>query len=286
MKKRTTYLMFLSMFVLSVSPALAQQRETPPVSFNKISDRLYKVQGGSGAAGGVYIGDDSVIVIDAKMDEASQKAVFEKIAALTDKPIKYLVNTHSDGDHINGNMYFPGTATIIAHENCRKEFLLPGRNGEDSQWNSPERAPFVPSVTFTDEMAIYPGGQKVALLYYGIGHTTGDAVLYFAEEKTAFIGDMVFLGRAQLIHSYKDGNSFKYVTTITDMLRSIDADKFFTGHSSMVTRAQIETHVEQMKQRQAKVKALAAQNKTLAQIQSEFEDNDSGLIETIYNELK
>ncbi|MFC1651355.1 MBL fold metallo-hydrolase [Candidatus Latescibacterota bacterium] len=285
MKKNTFILMYI-MLVLSASFTFAQQRETPPVTFNKISDRLYEIQGGSGAAGGVYIGDDSVIVIDAKMDEASQKAVFEKIAALTGKPIKYLVNTHSDGDHINGNRYFPETVTIIAHENCRKEFLLPGRNGAQSEWETPELAPFVPSVTFRDKMDIYLGGKKVELSYHGIGHTTGDVFLYFAEEKTAFIGDMVFVGRPQLIHAYKGGNTFKYVATVSEMLESTDADKFFTGHSGMINRTQIENHLEQMKQLQVKVKTLIAQNKTIAQIQSEFEENESGLVETIYNELK
>ncbi len=286
MKSRYLSVLLTGLLLIAASPAFTQRGQTPPVTFNKISDCLYEIQGGSGAASGAYIGDDSVILIDAKMDEASQQAILDKIADMTDKPIKYLINTHSDGDHINGNQYVPKSVTIISHENCRTEILGPGRNGEGSQWTNTELMPFVPSVTFTDKMAVYPGGQKVALSYHGVGHTTGDAVVFFAEEKTAFIGDMVFLERPQLIHSYKDGNSLKYVETVTNMLASVDADKFVTGHSSIVNRSQIRAHLEQMKQRQAKVRSLMSQNRTLAQIQNEFAENEATLIETIYNELK
>jgi cyclase len=285
MKITKTILLSYVIFFVSVLSAFAQRREVQPVSFEKISDRLYYVTGGQGAASGVYIGDDSVLMIDAKMDEASQTEILKKIAAMTDKPIKYLVNTHSDGDHVSGNKYCPENVTIIAHEGCRAEMLLPGRNGGDSQWKDPELAPFVPSVTYTDGMTIYPGGQNITLSYYGIGHTTGDTVLYFEDENTAYIADMVMVGRPQLIHSYKGGNTIKYVETTAKLLRSVKADKFLTGHSGVITRTQIESQLETMKQRRAKVKSLMSQNKTLSQVQSEFEENESRLIETIYNEL-
>ena len=68
----------------------------------------------------------------------------EEIRKITDKPIKYLVNTHSDGDHISGNRFFPKGVTIVAHENCRKEFFHPRRDGESSEWNNPELDPFLP----------------------------------------------------------------------------------------------------------------------------------------------
>ncbi len=55
--------------------------------------------------------------------------VIKGLRKITDKPVKYLVNTHSDGDHVTGNRYFPQTVTFIAHENCRKDFFRPGRNG-------------------------------------------------------------------------------------------------------------------------------------------------------------
>ena len=121
MKKINT-LIFVPLFLLILlSHSFTQRREAQPVTFVKISDRLYEISGGQGANSGVYIGDDSVLIIDAKMDEKSVDQVIEQIKQITDKPITYLVNTHSDGDHTRGNQYFPETVPIIAHENCRKE---------------------------------------------------------------------------------------------------------------------------------------------------------------------
>jgi glyoxylase-like metal-dependent hydrolase (beta-lactamase superfamily II) len=285
--KRKSIIICISVFLLlSASYLLSQQRETQPVEFKKIYDRLYEIVGGSGANGGAYIGDNGVLIIDAKMDKNSVDQILEGAKKITDKPIKYLVNTHSDGDHVRGNQYFPETVTIISHENCRKEFFHPGRDGTPSEWNKPELAAFVPSLTFRDKMDVYLGSKKVELWYFGIGHTTGDIVIYFPEEKTAFIGDQFFLTRPQLIHSYKGGNSFEHVKTLTKMLETLDAEKFCSGHSEIADRGAVKNHIEQMKKRQEKVKTLMEQGKSLEEIKSEFEENEARLIESIYNEIK
>jgi glyoxylase-like metal-dependent hydrolase (beta-lactamase superfamily II) len=251
-----------------------------------ISERLYEILDGRGARGGIYIGDNGVLVIDAKMEKKSVDETIDEIKKITDKPIKYLINTHSDRDHINGNQYFPKTITFVAHENCRKEFFHPSRDGTPSGWKKPELMPFLPSITFRDQMDVYLGSKKVELWYFGIGHTTGDAVVYFPEEKTAFLGDQIFLNRPQLIHSYKGGNSFEHVKTLTKMLETLDAKKFCSGHSGILDRKTIMEHIDEMKGRQGKVKSLIEKNKTLKEIKNEFKENETSLIETIYNELK
>lgn len=284
--KKTTLILTLSFLVLFIPLSDAQQREVKPIELKQISDRLYEILGGRGAQGGMYIGDNEVLVIDAKMDENSVDAVIAEIAKITDKPIKYLVNTHSDGDHVWGNQYFPQTITFVAHENCRKEFFHKQRNGNESNWNKPELAPFVPSLTFRERMNIYPGTKKVELWYFGVGHTTGDIVIYFPEEKTAFIGDQIFLTRPQLIHSYKGGNSFGHVKALTKMLETLDAEKFYSGHSEIADRETIKKQIDQMKKRQEKIKSLIEKDKTLEEVKKEFEENESRLVEVIYNEIK
>lgn len=286
MKKKLSLILTLFFLVLFIPLSDAQQQETKPVELKQISDRLYEILGGRGANGGMYIGDNEVLVIDAKMDENSVDAVIAEIAKITDKPITYLVNTHSDGDHVWGNQYFPQTVTFVAHENCRKEFFHKQRNGNESNWNKPELAPFVPSLTFREKMNIYPGTKKVELWYFGVGHTTGDIVVYFPEEKTAFIGDQIFLTRPQLIHSYKGGNSFGHVKTLTKMLETLDAEKFYSGHSEIADRETIKKLIDQMKKRQEKIKSLIEKDKTLEDVKLEFEENESGLVEVIYNEIK
>ncbi len=286
MNKNIKIIITSAFLLVFVSNSFGQGRGAQPVQFKKISDRLFEIAGGRGANGGAYIGDNGVLIIDAKMDKQSVDQVIKGVRQITDKPIKYLVSTHSDGDHISGNRYFPATVTFVAHENCRKEFFHPRRNGTPSEWSRPELAPFVPSITFRDKMDIYLSSKKVELWYFGVGHTTGDIVVYFPEEKTAFIGDQIFLTRPQLIHSYKGGNSIEYIKTLTKMLQTIDAEKFCSGHSEMTNRQGIRKHIDQMKKRQEKVKTFIEEKKSLEEIKSEFKENEAGLIEAIYNDIR
>jgi cyclase len=286
MSKNIKLIAISAFLLLLVSNSFGQGRWAQPVQFKKISDRLFEIAGGRGAQGGAYIGDNGVLIIDAKMDKQSVDQVIKGIRQITDKPIKYLVSTHSDGDHISGNRYFPATVTFIAHENCRKEYFHPRRDGTPSEWERPELAPFVPSITFRDKMDIYLGSKKTELWYFGVGHTTGDIVVYFPEEKTAFLGDQIFLTRPQLIHSYKGGNSIEHVKTLTKMLQAIDAEKFCSGHSEIAGRKNIKNHIDQMKKRQEKVKTLIEERRSLEEIESEFKENEARLIEAIYNDIR
>lgn len=279
----------LASIVLAVMLPLAtfsQQQETPPITVEKISDNLYQLLGGRGANGGFFIGENEVLVIDSKMDKESVEGIFTAVQGFTKKPIRFLINTHADGDHVNGNEFFPRDVTIIAHENCRKEFFIPGRDGSPSRWESEERLPFVPQVTFNDKMYLHMGNQTVEMYYFGVGHTTGDIVVYFPKEKTAFIGDQVFKGRPQLIHSYKGGNSFEHVKTTEKMLETIGAVQFCSGHADIMSREDIEQHLVEMKKFQQKVKKLVNDGKKLEETQAEFNENEARLVESVYGELK
>jgi glyoxylase-like metal-dependent hydrolase (beta-lactamase superfamily II) len=285
MKTHTALLGTLLAIGLIVPASQAQQKESPPVRLTMIATNLYALLDGSGARGGAFVGDTAVLLIDAKMDQKSVNQTIAEVKKITDKPIKYLVNTHSDGDHVRGNQFFPATVTFIAHENCRKDFFLAGRDGAASEWNKPELLQFVPGVTFRDRMDLYLGPKKIELWYFGVGHTTGDIVVFFPAEKTAFIGDQAFVTRPQLIHSYKGGNSFEHVKTLTKMLNTLEADRFYSGHEEVLDRAAIRKHIDEMTATQEKVKALAAQGKTLADLKGQFKEGEARLIEAIYQEV-
>ena len=274
----------ICIFLTTLFQAFAQDNQPAPVTLEKISENLYQVVGGRGANGGMYIGDNEVMIIDSKMDKASVEAIFKAVAEITDKPVTMLINTHSDGDHVNGNQFFPEDVVIVSHENCRKEMLGAQRNGEPSAWSTPALLPFVPEITFSNKMNLYSGSKKVELHYFGIGHTTGDIVVFFPEEKTAFIGDQVFFERPQLIHSYKGGNSFEHVTSTKKML-SLDIEKFCTGHAEIKSRDDVLKHIEKMVSYQYKIDKMIKGKKNLDQIKSAFSENEARLVETVYNEI-
>ena len=282
--KTIKYTTTLLLIVLASAVLCAQERETPPLTLEKISGNVYQILGGSGANGGVIIGESEVLVIDSKMTEESVNQTIEAISNVSGNAIKYLVNTHSDGDHIMGNRYFQSSLTFIAHENCRDDFFKENF-GRESDWDEPEFYPFTPSLTFEENLNIWLGKEKVELHYFGIGHTTGDIVVYHPEDKVAFIADLYFSGRPQLIHSNKNGNSFEYVKTLTKMLETLDAETFLSGHSDPVGRDEIKKHIQEMVERQNKVKKFVSQDKTLEETLVEFDENESRLVTSIYNEI-
>ncbi len=263
-----------------------QQKEAPPARLKMISPNLYEVLDGRGARGGAYIGDAGVLLVDAKMDRKSVDQTIAEVRRLTDRPIQYLVNTHSDGDHVQGNRYFPAGVTFVAQENCRKEFFHPNRDGSPSEWIKSDLAPYLPGITFRDRMDIYLGSKNVQVWYFGVGHTTGDAVVYFPEEKTAFVGDQIFVTRPQLIHDYKGGNSYEHVKTLTRMLSTLDAEKFCSGHEEMLDRAAVRAHIEQITGMQAKIEAFVKQGKDIDSVRREFPAAEANLAGTIFREIK
>jgi cyclase len=277
-------LVFLIASLFFSHPAFSQS-ETNPVVLKKIAENIYEIQGGRGANGGLFVGDDGVMVIDSKMDRRSVDQIFTEIGKITDKPVRYLINTHSDGDHVNGNPYFPESVTIIAHENCREEFFLPARDGSPSMWLSYELLPYIPQLTFNDRMDIHLGRDRVELWYFGRGHTSGDLVVYFPEQKVAFIGDQVFMNRVPLIHLHKGGNSHMNVNYLEKMLETLDAEIFSSGHSDVTGRNDIRMYIDRMKEFQAKVAGLAEDGLTLEEVKGHFSENEASLTEIIYYEI-
>lgn len=281
-----TALILITHLLGLVVAATAQEQEIPSLTVEKISDNLYQLVGGRGANSGMYIGENEVVLVDSKMDQESVSGILTAVEGFTDKPVRYLINTHSDGDHVNGNEFMPEDVVIIAHQNCREEFFHPGRDGTPSKWHDEQLMRFVPQVTFTNEMKLHMGTSTLELYYFGVGHTTGDIVVYFPKEKTAFIGDQVFFERPQLIHAYKGGNSFEHVTTTELILETLDAEMFCSGHAGIKTREDIENHLREIKELQQKIKSYKADGRVIEDILTEFLSDHKQLVTTIFNEIK
>ena len=268
----------------SSSLTYAQQGQSSPVEAVKIAENIYQLTGGSGANGGFYVGDDAVLLIDTKMSEQSVRDELAAIMKITTKPVKYLVLTHADGDHVNGNVYLPDGVTIIAHENCYKEFFV-SRDGSPTNWEKPEMAKGLPQILFNDRMDIRIGNKIIELYYFGRGHTTGDTYIYFREEGVAFIGDQYFEGRVPLFHTYKNGSAVAFGETMKKMLDAIPATKFCSGHAPMVSREKVVEYVNSINNMVDKVNTLIKQKKSLDDIKGAFSEGEATIIEGIYNDL-
>lgn len=244
------------------------QQQPAPVSLEKISANIYQVKGGSGANAAVYIGEKEILLIDAKMSEDSAKQMLEQVRKLSSNPIAFVVLTHSDGDHVNGLPGFPAGTKIVAHEETRRYMTEAFK--EERQKVS------LPQITFSDRIQLYFGEHVVELLYFGPAHTSGDAVVYFPEEKVALLGDLLFVGRDPLVHRHKNGSSFGLVKVLRAVL-GLDAQVFLSGHAEKGTRSDIEAEIKFVEQEQAKIKALVGEGKTLDEIKAIYKIEDRPL---------
>lgn len=259
-----------------------------PLAALPLKDGLYWVKGGNGANTGFLIGKKEVVIIDAKTTAEAAKAVLAEIAKLTPLPVKRVILTHSDGDHVNGLAGLPGGLAILGHANCRKDM--------EKAFADPKMSalqPYLPNQPITGDRSFSVDGVRVNLRYFGPAHTSGDLVVFFPAQKIAFIGDLAFVGRDPLIHRQKGGTSFGLVQVLKRIL-TLDADTFISGHSDPLTKADIRTLLASIEEKQAKVRGLVAQGKSLDEIQSAFGVTEPageparrfpGLVEIICQEL-
>jgi cyclase len=273
--------------------ALAQQQSStkrqapPPLSVEKIKGNIYQVKGGSGANTGFYVTKKEVFVIDAKMTEESAKQMIDAIKKITPNPVTKIILTHSDGDHVNGLVGFPAGIDIISHINTRDDMA--------KAFKSDTQLAHLPTMTFSDKLSIPvesgTKSSKVQLLYFGPAHTSGDVVVFFPEEKVAFIGDLLFLGRDPLIHRAKNGTSFGLVKVLKSLL-ALDADTYASGHNDLTTKKEIQDFLQSIVDKQAKIQTMVSSGKSLDEVKKAFNiETPAGgsrwpsLVEVIYLDI-
>src|SRR6267378_6524345 len=119
MKRRIILSSLLVVGGLSIAIAAQQQQQPKTLEVTKLKDNLYVLKALTNGGGGntsVFITANGVVVVDSKNPGWGQP-ILDKIKTLTDKPVTTLINTHTHGDHVSGNVEFPATVDIIVQEN-------------------------------------------------------------------------------------------------------------------------------------------------------------------------
>ena len=276
-------------FFVFALPVYGQEKKQPPqysqvpaaVSIHQISKHVYDVRGGAGANCAFIIGDSGVYVIDAKMTEQSARDMIEAIRKTADKPIKYLILTHSDGDHVNGLPGFPAGIDIISHENTAKDIEKANESGG-------VKIP-VPNKTFSEKMNLSDGDIKIDLLYFGPAHTDGNIVVYIPDERIALIGDLFFQGMDPLIHKHKNGTSAGFVSVL-QKIADLNAEIYLSGHAEPVKKTDIESLRKTILDKREKVGEMIKDGKSLDEIKEAFgipagQSRWPSLVEIIYGEM-
>jgi cyclase len=240
----------------SVSVALsgAQQpagdQKPMVVEVEKLKDNLFMLKGGGGNTA-VFVTATGVVVVDTKNPGWGQPLI-TKIRELTDKPITTIINTHSHGDHVSGNVEFEPTVDVVVQantaENMKKMASPPGVGGPPPAQTIFERngGRGLPKRTFTDRMTIGSGAEQVDLHYFGRGHTNGDAWIVFPALRVMHAGD-IFPGKnIAILDSNNGGSGVEMPETLTKAAgfaaKSVDA--VITGHSTVMTVADLREWAE------------------------------------------
>ena len=184
---------------------------------------------------GIIVGDDSVLIIDSLRVPSFARDLIKDVKDITDKPIQFVIDTHSHWDHSWGNEEFPD-ATIIGHKNCYAEMV-------DVEWNEQWRKKVTssndpwseegnivnitpPNMTFETSMQLYFGGRELDLKYFGRAHTSGDIYIHLPKEKIVFTGDVAQDGGVPYL-----GDCYPVDWPDTDnKLAALPIERFMSGH--------------------------------------------------------
>lgn len=289
MSKLPKILLSVLFFLMILSLGFSQQSPaTSPLKAEKIADGIYVVKGGV-ANTGFVVGEKEVLAIDAEMTADSAKQMIGEIKKVTSKPLTKLILTHSDGDHVSGLGGFPQGLEIISSVKAKEEMAEAFKSPDMQALRS-----YLPTRTFADKLDIDLAPERIQLLYFGPAHTSGDAVVFFPAKKLAFVGDLVFIGRDPLIHRQKGGTSSGLIKTLQALLE-LNADRYVPGHGDIVSKGEIQTVLDNLQEKQGKVKSLIQEGKSLEEVKKAFGIADApakpggysfpSLVETIYLEL-
>jgi glyoxylase-like metal-dependent hydrolase (beta-lactamase superfamily II) len=221
----------------------------------KVKDDLYVIHNdyvpGNSTA---LLTNDGVILVDDKFD-ADHDGIMAELKKITDKPVKYVINTHHHGDHSGGNAKLQQmNVQVVASVQARENMVDGGQPG-------------LPAIVFDQHARLYLGGKSVELYHFGRAHTNGDIVAYFPATRVLAAGDMFTYGDAtpQLI-DYAGGGSAKEWTTTLDSVLRLDFDTVVPGHGDVTTKQEMRKFRDSTLKLRTRIHELIVQKKTRDEI--------------------
>jgi cyclase len=204
-----------------------QQQGPKVIEVDKVKDNLFVLKGGGGNTA-VFVTTAGVVVVDAKNPGWGQP-ILDKIKELTNKPITTLINTHTHGDHVSGNVEFPATVEVVTQENTKA-------NMEKMDIFKQNNNRGMAKKTFKDKMTIGKGADQIDLYYFGPGHTNGDAWVVFPALRTAHVGDLFASKGLPLVDGANGGSVLHYAESVNKGYNGIkNVDTVINGHSNTTT---------------------------------------------------
>jgi glyoxylase-like metal-dependent hydrolase (beta-lactamase superfamily II) len=269
--------------LLAAGVAAAQQ------DFSKVQIKVTKVAGtvymleGAGGNIGVSVGEDGVVLVDDQFAPLAPK-IREAVKGITDKPIKFVINTHFHGDHTGGNAQFSSEAPIIAQENVRKRLKEGGLVAGTEVRPASKEA--LPVITFNDRATVHLNGEDIRAIHFPHGHTDGDSVIFFPQSNVVHMGDDFVTYGFPFVDVRSGGSVSGMIAGVEKVLSLTPPQaKIIPGHGPLSTPADVRKSVQMLKETRALVAQAADQGKSADQMKQDhllakYEEMGKGFIKT------
>jgi cyclase len=271
------------------------------IKVTKVSGNIYMLEGAGGNIA-ASVGDDGIVIVDdqfAPLADKIQAAL--KNLKITDKPVRFVINTHYHGDHTGGNEPFANTgSTVIAQDNVRKRLEsggMAGNGGSIKMEAKPAAKAALPVITFEHDVTVHLNGEDIRALHFPAGHTDGDAIIFFPKNNVVHMGDDFVRYGFPFIDVASGGSVQGMIAAMEKVSAQLPPDvKVIPGHGALSNLDDVRAFVKMLKETSAAVQKAIDEHKTLEQMKqekmltpwakwsSEFIDADK-FIETVYNSL-
>ncbi|MGH7898801.1 MAG: MBL fold metallo-hydrolase [Candidatus Binatia bacterium] len=205
-------------------------RRATELEVARVTDDVHVIYGMGGNVG-VLSTDRGALVVDTMTFRAQGTRILDLAERLAAGPVQGIVNTHYHSDHTHGNPAFPAGTRVVATEKT-----LAYLKQVDADYWQGGAAGTLPNETFRNEHELTIGDKTVRLIHPGRGHTDGDLVALFVQDKVLHTGDLFFNGRYPNIDLEAGGSVREWVDTI-DRVLQLDFDKVIPGHGPVTDRA-------------------------------------------------
>lgn len=252
----------LPVLFLALTLPVAAQNDFSAVEIETIpvADGIFMLTGAGGNIG-LSVGDDGAFLIDDQFAPLSEK-IRAAVAAQTDAPIRFVVNTHWHGDHVGGNAPMAEAgAIIVAHENVRVR--MHADRFVAAVGAVPESlAAALPIVTFSDAVTFHWNDETIRVSHVDPAHTDGDALIYFADANVLHTGDTYFNGFYPYIDVGSGGAIDGMIAAADHMLELVDDEtRIIPGHGPLSDRAELQIYRDVLAIARDRVAALIAEGK-------------------------
>jgi glyoxylase-like metal-dependent hydrolase (beta-lactamase superfamily II) len=277
MRTRSIWFLVVLCSVLRAAPAPAQLGDPSKVELKTtpVVGAISVIEGANGFAGGnvaVSVGDDGVLLVDDELQPMSAK-LKARVALLTNKPVRFVINTHWHFDHAGGNAAFGGAgALIVAHDNVRKRLSVDTvmEMGGDKKMPIPATpAAGLPVVTFAEDVTLHVNGDDIHIFHVAPAHTDTDAVVHFTKANVIHTGDLYTPTSYPIVDPNSAGRYEGFIEAIKRILAfADDHTRIIPGHGPVGGRAEMVAYHDMLLKMAERVSRLKAAGKTLDQIKA------------------